>query len=403
LIDVLTPPVREVKIGSGENSLRLGGEEVMYRHELRFFNPTGLFIDVSDSMSDEEINKRIDFVKDFEIERIGKKLRLDGVAIRSASDDPEKFRGVVGRVAKDFPGALILCSFNPDVLSAGMEVVGDRKPLLYAANEGNWERVLGIAQKYDAPLAVYSPDLGKLGTLVRELSSRDFNRIILDPGIESDAGLSNTLNRFVMLRKSAMKGVKELGYPLMASTLAVWMNSGDEMNSAYRESTIAGVLMDRFASLLITHSIDMWSILPTVTLRQNIYTDPRVEPTVEAKLYELGSPDENSPLFITTNFALTYFNVSGDLESDKISCYLLVIDTEGLGVTVSVAAEKLTASGIKDALDKTSAREKIKHSKLIIPGAAARIKGVIEDATEMEIIVGPQDSSQISSFLKENW
>jgi acetyl-CoA decarbonylase/synthase complex subunit gamma len=406
LIDVLTSPVRDVEFGVGENVTTVGGEEVMYRHELRFYSPTPFFMDVSDLMTEKEIKERISFVKDFEIERIGMKLRLQGIAVRCASNDPKKFKKVVGRVKEGFPGALILCSFNPDALEAGMEVVGDRKPLLYAADRDNWERVLEIALRYHTPMVVYSNSLDELGTLTREISARGFKDIILDPGVESgDSGLARTLNRFVMLRKSAVKGVKELGYPLMGSTAVIWMNpkEKDEMKTAYHESTMASMLLDRFASLLILHSINLWSTLPLVTLRQNIYTDPRVEPTVESKLYEIGSPDENSPVFITTNFALTYFSVSGDMEGSKISCHLLVVDTEGLAVTVSVAAEKITASSVKKALKESGIGDKVKHHKLIIPGVMARLKGELEDATGWDILIGPQDSSQIADFLRNNW
>lgn len=448
LIDFITPPVRDVEFGAGENKIIVGGEEVTYRHELKFYNPTPFFIDVSDLMDDEEIMGRVEFAQKFEVERIGKILRLQGVSIRCASNDPGRFRETVKKVAGVFPGALILCSFNPEVLRAGIEVVKRRKPLLYAANKGNWEDVLKIAQEYGTAMAVYSSNLDELGSLTKQISSRNFNDIILDPAAElAGSGLARTLNKLVMLRKSAVNGVKELGYPLMCSTVAAWMDFGEgrgnpqetenpggeladeeiieellrermgggnpgknlgksdaeRIEAAYHESTAAGMLLDRFVSLMILHSIDVWAILPLVTLRQNIYTDPRVEPSVESKLYEIGSPDESSPVFITTNFALTYFNVSGDLESAKISCYLLVIDTEGLAATVSVAAEKITASGVKEALDECSIENRVKHHRLIIPGVAARLKGEFEDATGWEIMVGPQDSSQIPEFLRENW
>ncbi len=409
LIEVTTPPVRDIEFGAGENVVTVGGEEVMYRHELRFFNPPPIFIDVSDLMSEKEIRGRISLVKEFEIDRVGMKLRLQGISVRCASDNPEKFRETVRIVARDFQGALVLCSFNPDALSAGAEVAGNKRPLLYAANRDNWERVLEIARKYNTSLVVYSNNLDELGTLVREISARDFNNIILDPGIEAEnSGLARTLNKFVMLRKSAVNGVRALGYPLMGSTVSLWMDSkekspDEKRKLAYYESTVAGILLDRFVGLLILHSSEIWSILPLVTLRQNIYTDPRVEPAVKAKVYEIGTPDENSPVFITTNFALTYFSVSGDLENAKIPCHLLVVDTEGLAATVAVAAEKITASGVKKALEESGIEHKVKHRKLIIPGVAARLKGSLEDATGWDIIVGPQDSSQISNFLKENW
>jgi len=78
------------------------------------------------------------------------------------------------------------------------------------------------------------------------------------------------------------------------------------------------------------------------------YTDPRVEPAVEAKLYEFGDVNKNSPVLLTTNFALTYYAVTGDMETSKIPYYLLVIEADGLAVLVALAGGKLTASGMKE-------------------------------------------------------
>jgi acetyl-CoA decarbonylase/synthase complex subunit gamma len=36
--------------------------------------------------------------------------------------------------------------------------------------------------------------------------------------------------------------------------------------------------------------------------------------TVTEGIYEINNPDENSPVMVTTNFALTYFIVSGEIE-----------------------------------------------------------------------------------------
>ncbi len=404
LVEAITPPVRDVVMGKGDSALTLGGEEVMYRHELRFFNPTALMLDVSDLMDDKEIKSRVDLVNNFEFERIGEKLRLDGISIRAASGDAGKFKKVVKDVAGEFPSPLILCSFSPEVLQAGAEAVKGRRPLLYAANSKNWEKMLAIAKKFDCPLAVHSTDLSELGTIAGNISATGFKNLVLDPGIEPNgAGLARTLDNLTQLRKAALHKVGEVRYPLMGSTIPVWQDSKDETQAALYESNLVAMLLDRFMSLIVFHSPEVWSFLTSVVLKQNIYTDPRVEPSTEPKLYEINSPDENSPVFVTSNFALTYFNVAGDLENMKFPCYLLVVDTEGLAVTVALAADKLNPSAIKTALDDNKVAEKVKHKKLIVPGVLARISGAIEDATGWEVLIGPQDSSLIGSFLKENW
>jgi acetyl-CoA decarbonylase/synthase complex subunit gamma len=118
-----------------------------------------------------------------------------------------------------------------------------------------------------------------------------------------------------------------------------------------------------------------------------------------------GEPDENSPVMLTTNFALTYYTVAADIESSDVSnqSYVLVIDTEGIAVESAVAGRKLTAEIVAEAIKDTGLEDKVKHRKLIIPGRAARLSGEIEELTGWEVLVGPIDSSGIAAYLQERW
>jgi len=151
------------------------------------------------------------------------------------------------------------------------------------------------------------------------------------------------------------------------------------------------------------HSDEGWALLPNVILRQNLYTDPRRPVAVEPGVKTFGRPNENSPVLMTTNFALTYYTVASDLEAAGIDCYLIVVDTEGLAVDCSVAGRKLTADKVAETLKKTNIVEKVKHRKLIIPGKAARLSAEIQELSGWKVLVGPQDSSEIQSFLREQW
>ena len=139
------------------------------------------------------------------------------------------------------------------------------------------------------------------------------------------------------------------------------------------------------------------------TFRQNIYTDPRKPVAVEPGLKVIGAPGENSPVLFTTNFALTYYTVTSDIESAKVDTYLLVVDSEGTAVDCAVAGRKLTADKVADAIKEVGIEEKIKHKKLIIPGKAARLSGEIEELSGWQVLVGPSDSSGIPKFLKDKW
>jgi acetyl-CoA decarbonylase/synthase complex subunit gamma len=402
LIELLTPAVRAVEIGTGKEAIKVGGEEVSYRHELRFFNQTALFIEVSDAMTGREVDDRINYVKGFETERLGHKLKLDGIGIRCVSQDIKKYKDLVQKTAKAFTGPLILCSDDMKAIKAGVEIVKKRRPLLYAATPKNLKEALNIAREHDAPLALRSPDMKELGLMAKAASSKGIEDIVLDPIAGFGPHLGETLNRYAMLRKAAVSGLREYGHPLMAKTFFMREECIDKEKCAYDESSLASMLIDRFASILLMHSIEPWTILPILTFRDGLYTDPRIEPTVEPKLYPLVNAGKDSPVILTTNFALTYHSVSKDLEGAKIPSHLLVVDTNGLAVSVAVAADKLTPQLVKEALEKNKVAGKVSHKTLIIPGVAGRLKDEIRELTGWKVIVGPQDSSQLAAFLKEN-
>lgn len=161
------------------------------------------------------------------------------------------------------------------------------------------------------------------------------------------------------------------------------------------------MLISRYADLLIMHSFEGWVLLPTVILRQNIYTDPRKPVAVQPGLKMFGAPDENSPLLFTSNFALTYYTVASDIESGGVTCHLLVVDTEGLSVESAVAGRKLTADKVAEAIKTTKVEEKVKHRNLIIPGRAARLSGEIEESSGWKVLVGPLDSSGIPKLIQD--
>ena len=95
---------------------------------------------------------------------------------------------------------------------------------------------------------------------------------------------------------------------------------------------------------------------------------------VEAKLYKVGKPYENSPVLVTTNFSLTFFTVQSEIENSQISSYLLITDSEGMSVQTAYAADKFNADIIVKALRDSGLEEKVKHRNvIIIPGYAAVI------------------------------
>jgi len=224
LWELLKPPIKEITIGTGDTAVKIGGKLVMYRHELTYHNPTAIAIDVTDEMPWEEVMKRVDAVNGFLYDYIGMNLTLDMIAVRSTSGEPEKFRDAVARVMDTTKLPLVLCSFDPKVMEAGLEVAKNRRPLIYAATKENWRDMAELALKYDCPLVVFAPnDLKLLRSMVKTMLEYGVEDIVLDPGTFPGEGLSDTINNFTMIRRAACREEDELfGFPIMGTPITTW-------------------------------------------------------------------------------------------------------------------------------------------------------------------------------------
>ena len=392
LEEASAPPIRPVTIGVGERAVKVGGETVMFRHEKRFENPPGLAILIKDTMEDSEVDDRLKRFKQFEYERVGLTLRPEMIAIKAESGDAGKFGNLVDKVTKSGDAGIILMSDDADVLAAGVKVCADRKPLIYAATKDNLDNVASLAKENSCPVAARASGLEELAELTEQLNEAGINDIVIDSGSRT---IRQAFEDQVIIRSSALaKKFKPLGFPTIVLPCEM---TDDPM----KEAVIASVFIAKYGGIIVLSDFQGESLFPLLVERLNIYTDPQRPLATTEGIYEIGSPDENSPVLITTNFSLTYFIVSGEIESSKVSSYLLVMDSEGLSVMTAWAAGKFVADLIGPFVKKSGIEDKVKHRKLVIPGyAAAESGGLEEELPGWEIQVGPRDGAHIPAYLK---
>jgi acetyl-CoA decarbonylase/synthase complex subunit gamma len=406
LTELLAPPVRTIAFGSGSTGLTIGGKYVLQRHEFTYHNPAPIAIDVHDLLPDEELELRVRQIEQFSYHYIGRNLTLDAIAIRSVLGDPDTFRTTVKKTLEFTSLPVILVSLDPTVMEAGLTVAGDKKPLIYAATKDNWKQMAELALTYQCPLVVFAPqDLSLLRSLVKTLLEYGLVDLVLDPGTSAENGLSETIHNFTAIRTGACRNYDDLfGFPLLGVPMIVW-NGGEISEDVleWREAVTASMLLTRYADLLIMHSLNGGVLLPQLIWRFNIYTDPRKPVSVEAGIREYGKPDRDSPVLVTSNYALTYFTVESDIKAANLDCYLVIIDTGGLSVESAVAGRNLTPDTIAAAFKEYNVGSLVNHTTLIIPGLAARISGDTEEATGWRVLVGPKDSSGIPHFIRDRW
>jgi acetyl-CoA decarbonylase/synthase complex subunit gamma len=168
------------------------------------------------------------------------------------------------------------------------------------------------------------------------------------------------------------------------------------------ESLIAGMHIAKYGGIVILSEFIGESLFPLLVSRLNIFTDPQRPMTVTEGIYEINNPDENSPILVTTNFALTYFIVSGEIEGSRVPTWLLIKDSEGLSVLTAWAAGKFAGDDVGMFVKKSGIADKVKTRELVIPGYAAAIVGEIEEELpDWTITVGPREAPHIPAFLKD--
>jgi acetyl-CoA decarbonylase/synthase complex subunit gamma len=391
----MAPPIKLVTIGTGENALVIGGEEVMFRHEKTFFHETGIAILISDRERESDIEERIKGIKALRFERIGQKLKINLLALSFESGEKAKFETLVKNAYETTDFALILISRDTDVLFSAANLCVDRKPLVYPITRENISLAIPKLKELGTPAGVKGERIEEIVSLTSNLQDAGVEEIVLDPGSKNIREASRDQS---LIRRAALKkGFRPLGYPTISFPCFMYQD-------AFREALAAATLVTKYAGIVVISQVDKYFLFPLLVHRFNIYSDPRRPMTVEEKVYEVSKPDEYSPLLITTNYALDFFIVSGAIEEANIPAYLCIKDTGGIGVMAAWTSGKFNGEAIADFFKKYGIENKVKHRKLIIPGVARKLKDELEEELpDWDIIFGPLEASDIPKFLSEEW
>jgi acetyl-CoA decarbonylase/synthase complex subunit gamma len=292
-------------------------------------------------------------------------------------------------VAEKSNKAIILMGSDAAKMEAAAEAIKDKAPLLYSADASNIDAFAKIAASTKVPLAVTGANLEELAELIEKAKKAGAENLLL--GFKNDK-IGDSVRMLTRVRRAALKHkFRPLGYPTILDIQA---------SDVEEETVMSAISAAKYAGIVIIDSIEPWSMLPILTIVQDVFTDPQVPNTVEAKLYEINDPDKNSPVMFTSNFSLTYFSVAGEVERSKVPTYICVVDTEGLGVLNAWAGDKITAEKIVATMKDQGVADKVDHRKLIIPGLLPMFRAEIEDISEWkEVIIGPETAKEIPVFL----
>lgn len=386
-----SPPMKLVKIGSGNPVFETGQETVMCRHEEKFHRKCGIAVLLPSSLNTDELIKGVEEINSRNFTRVGKEIKVELCALEV--DNVENPAERAAAVAEKSHIPLILVGENGESMKLAAEAVKNKKPLIYRASADNLDAYISIASEYKLPLAISAPTLEELADYTVKAKEAGVDEILLS---WKGRAISDAVRFSTQVRRSALlHKFRPFGYPVITEF---------ECESDENETVMISSAAVKYSGIVLMKGRHAWQLMPNLTIIQDVFTDPQVPNTVEAKLYEIGNPDENSPVLYTTNFSLSYFSVAGEVERSKIPAYISVVDTEGLGVLNSWAGDKISAEKVIQTLKDQNVADKVKHRKLIIPGLLPVFRAEIEDLSEWkEVIIGPETAKEIPAFLNRVW
>lgn len=387
------PPLPKIVVGTGHAQVVMGDEVVLYRHEKTFYHPTAISLSISDALADDAVAGRLATMRALSFDRVGQTIGTDLVAIRFESNDPARFVAVATQalVSNGLPLVLMGTVVAIEAALAIPEIVASR-PILWLSSSTDahaFEAVARLSAATGLPLVVAGN--GVDGVRASLLNARGFGAKDL-VGAPLSASIADTVAASVSIRTKAItKTDRDIAVP-----------TAFDLGSSFPGDPFAAacILVAKYASLLVVDDATPEFILPLLTLRQNLFTDPQKPIQVEAANYPVGKPGAESPVVVTTNFSLTFFTVRSDIEASKVPTHLLIAECDGMSVLTAWAAGKFTGESIAKMLKESGIEQTVVHRTVIIPGLVARLSGKIEEVSGWKVVVGPQESTALPAFLR---
>jgi len=379
------PPVVGVRIGT--TGVKIGEETVLYRHEKTFVNQTVIAVNIN--ASTENCLDVLNDIKNYRLERVGEVLTIGAVSVTQSGAELEKFVEIVSNAHKVTGLPVIIHSGNVEALEKAAWAVKGSNSIIAPEGNVDYSQIVKIASENDHSLVISGVEFDEIYALTEKIKLEGFNNLIINFNAQS---LAESFQVNSIARRAALKdGVKALGYPTLK-----FIDSGNEM----MDTVDAISEINKYGGIVVLPSFDPAQLVVLMTLRLNIYTDPQKPIQVEPKVYQIGEPDRNSPVFVTTNFSLTYFIVSGEIENSGISAWLVIPECEGMSVLTAWAAGKFNGSHIAKFIKEIDLNSMVDTRMITIPGYVAQISGELEENLPgWTVSVGPQEAADLESYI----
>lgn len=125
--------------------------------------------------------------------------------------------------------------------------------------------------------------------------------------------------------------------------------------------------------------------------------------TVQPGLYKIGKPNQDSDVFISANYKLSFDVLRKNL--DSMDAWILVIDTKGVNVWCAAGKGTFGTVNLVKSIKDSSLENIVKHRKIIVPqlGAVGIAAHKVKEQSGFRVIYGPAMATDIKTFIQANY
>ncbi len=129
----------------------------------------------------------------------------------------------------------------------------------------------------------------------------------------------------------------------------------------------------------------------------------RMRYKVNPSLYAVGEPDEDSPVFISANYKLSFDLLRCNLKG--IDAFILVLDTKGINVWCAAGKGTFGTEELITRIRGTGLSNIVRHKRIVIPqlGAPGIQAHTVHKSTGFRVSYGPIYAKDISQYMKNGY
>ena len=125
----------------------------------------------------------------------------------------------------------------------------------------------------------------------------------------------------------------------------------------------------------------------------------RMDYAIEPGLYSIGKPGNESPVFVSANYKLTFDLLRKNL--DGVDCWLLILDTNGINVWCAAGEGNFGTAELVERIEKSELSNYVSHKKLILPqlGATGVSAHKVKSESGYDVDYGPVRARDIKEYM----